>query len=365
MTRLATAAAILAATTTAATAGGLDRSGQSVGVIFKDGNWAELSFGNVNPSVSGIYTGAGNVSSGDMADSYNQLGGAVKFDTGNGLGAALIFDQPWGAATNYANSALPPTNGVRAELNSVGITALASYDVTDRITLYGGVRQNTIDMSISLPAVNPPFAVAAVPAYTATGASSSAMGYVVGAAYEIPDIALRAAITYSSETNHDVVTTESGAGVSTTRITMPKSVNLDFQTGIAADTLLTAGVRWVNWTATAIDPAGHRAQRGAALQTYSEDSYTWSLGVGRRFSENFAGSATVSWERPQGGNSGNLAPTDGFVSLSLGGAYTMDNMEISGGVRYVKIGDATTSTAGAVFSGNSAVAIGMKVGFSF
>lgn len=94
MTRLATAAAILAATTTAATAGGLDRSGQSVGVIFKDGNWAELSFGNVNPTVSGIYAGAGNVSSGDMADSYNQLGGAVKFDLGNGFGAALIFDQP-------------------------------------------------------------------------------------------------------------------------------------------------------------------------------------------------------------------------------------------------------------------------------
>jgi len=227
--------------------------------------------------------------------------------------------------------------------------------------IYGGVRQNTLtEMEITLAARPAPPAVA----YSASGEQSSAIGYVLGAAYEIPDIALRAAITYSSGTSHDVVITESGAGVSTTNIKMPQSVNVELQTGIAADTLLTASMRWVDWSETVIDPAGHRAQRLTALQTYSEDTYTWSLGVGRRFSESFAGSATVGWERPQGGNSGDLSPTDGNVSLALGVSYTMDSMEVRGGVRYVKLGDATTATTG-TFTNNSVVALGMSVGFSF
>jgi hypothetical protein len=55
-------------------------------------------------------------------------------------------------------------------------------------------------------------------------------------------------------------------------------------------------------------------------------------------------------------------------SISVGGAYTMDNIEISGGVRYVKIGDATSSGLGGAngtFSGNSVIGIGFKVGVTF
>jgi long-chain fatty acid transport protein len=362
---LGTTISVLALSATVAGAGGLDRSGQGVGVIFKDGNWAELSFGNVNPSISGAYTGFGNVATGDMAESYNQLGAAIKFDLGSNLSAAIIFDQPWGSNVSYPASAFTPTAGSTAEFNSRGITALAKYQVNENVSVLGGIRQNTIDMSVSLPDQG---GFGPALAYTATGAPSSAMGYVIGAAYEIPDIALRASLTYSSETNHKVTTTETVGGVattSTTPITMPKSVNLDFQTGVAADTLVTFGVRWANWSATTIDPAAHRANRGSSLLNYTEDTYTWSLGVGRRISDSFAGSATLGWERPLGGNSPNLGPVDGNVSLSLGGAYTINNMEISGGVRYVKLGDATTDTAGANFTDNSAIALGLKVGFSF
>ncbi len=83
MKKFTAAAAALLTSTALAHAGGLDRSGQGVGVIYKDGNWVELSFGNVNPSVSGVYTGAGNAASGDMAESYNQLGAAIKMDLGS------------------------------------------------------------------------------------------------------------------------------------------------------------------------------------------------------------------------------------------------------------------------------------------
>ena len=40
-------------------------------------------------------------------------------------------------------------------------------------------------------------------------------------------------------------------------------------------------------------------------------------------------------------------------------------MKITGGIRYVDIGDATTTTIGSNFSGNSAIGVGVKIGFSF
>ena len=45
MKKIFTIGAILLLTTTAATAGGLDRSGQGIGIIFEEGNAVELSFG--------------------------------------------------------------------------------------------------------------------------------------------------------------------------------------------------------------------------------------------------------------------------------------------------------------------------------
>ncbi|MDR0068382.1 transporter, partial [Acinetobacter sp. 11520] len=39
-----------------------------------------------------------------------------------------------------------------------------------------------------------------------------------------------------------------------TKITTPQSVNLDFQTGIMANTVAFANVRWVNWKDFAIRP---------------------------------------------------------------------------------------------------------------
>ncbi len=363
---LGTAISALALSATMASAGGLDRSGQGVGVIFETGNYVELSFGNVNPTVSGTYLG-GAATSGDIAPSYNQLGFGYTNSINDNLSFSLIFDQPYGADVNYpANGSFAGLVGTRGEFSSSAITAMARYKLNSNVSIYGGVKSTTVAMNIAVPG-------GGVLNYTGVGQSTQAFGYVIGAAYEIPDIALRAALTYHSASTFDIATFETSAAVpggvnSVTTVKMPQAVNLDFQTGIAADTLLTAGIRWANWTQTSIDPQEYRARTGGALQNYSEDAYTFSLGVGRRFTENFAGSVTLGYERPQGGVTGNLAPTDGFQSISVGGAYTMDNIEISGGVRYVKIGDATSSGAGGfngTFSGNSVIGLGLKVGVNF
>jgi hypothetical protein len=43
--------------TTAAYAGGMDRSGQSITALFEEGTYAEISFGSVSPDVTGVGLG--------------------------------------------------------------------------------------------------------------------------------------------------------------------------------------------------------------------------------------------------------------------------------------------------------------------
>jgi len=73
----------------------------------------------------------------------------------------------------------------------------------------------------------------------------------------------------------------------------------------------------------------------------------------------------VTYEDAKGGLASNLAPTDGSLGLSLAGIYDVGNARITAGVNYTWLGDATTETIGADFSGNSAWGLGVRVGFSF
>jgi long-subunit fatty acid transport protein len=186
------------------------------------------------------------------------------------------------------------------------------------------------------------------------------MGYLVGVAYEKPEIALRVALTYASETEFAL---DGTMGDLTAR--MPKSVNLDFQSGVAANTLVFGSVRWADWTAAHLTDS-----MAGVLADYTNDVLTYSLGVGRKFSDSFSGALTLGYEKGTGELASNLSPTDGYLSVGLGGTYTKDNMKITAGVRYVDLGGAVTEPAGAfpggsTFSGNSAIALGLKVSFSF
>lgn len=73
--------AVLLASTSAAMAGGIDRSGQSIAALFEKGRYAELSFGAVSPDTSGVGSAAvGFGNSGDMTPSFLQFGAAYKAD---------------------------------------------------------------------------------------------------------------------------------------------------------------------------------------------------------------------------------------------------------------------------------------------
>lgn len=353
-------AAGLAITATGAFAGGMDRSGQSIAPIFEDGTYVELSYGSVTPSVSGTL----GVSSGSMAPSYNRFAGAYKRDLSDTLSMALIIDQPFGAAVDYPTGTGYALAGSNAKVTTTGITALLRYKFSDRLSVHGGIKHLTSKGEVDLPAVGG--------GYTLTTTTENDWGYVLGAAYEIPDIALRAALTYSSATDINFTASENliglGAGSSALDVTMPQSVNFDFQTGIAADTLLMFSARWAEWTETTIAPTIYSGAVGDNLVDHDNDTVSYSLGIGRRFNDKLSGSFSVGYEESKGGVAGNLSPTDGYTSVTAGLKYQINSQTaISGGASYVWIGDATTNIAGNAtdFSDNTAFGFGLKLSHTF
>lgn len=193
-------------------------------------------------------------------------------------------------------------------------------------------------------------------------------GYTVGAAYEIPDIALRAMITYHSGVEHSATATETFGGTvmgtADVDFDTPQSVNLDFQTGVAANTLVTAGIRWAEWGDFDVVPA----TLGSDLADL-DDSWRYSLGVAQRINDALALSASVSYESASNDdNVSPLAPTDGETGLNIGFRYQMDGTTLSGGIGHTWVGDADAGVGGvdvANFASNSITTVGLRIGFEF
>ncbi|KAF0114250.1 MAG: outer membrane protein [Rhodobacteraceae bacterium] len=355
MKRFLMATSAIFAGASGANAGGVERSAQSVAILFEQGSYAELSFGRFDPTVEGS-VGGGLVTSGDMAPSYNSWSLGYKMDIGDRMAFAMILDQPIGANVNYPTGTGYPLGGSTAKLTSNAITALLRYKFENNVSVYGGLRYETVHGEVSLPSVG---------AYTLDTNQDSELGYVVGVSWEKPEIAARVALTYNSAITHSLESVERGTPTAGFETEVPQSLNLEFQTGIAKNTLLFGSIRWVDWTSFIIDPPSYPAGLGN-LVDYASDRVTYNLGIGRRFNENWSGAITLGYEKADGARTGNLGPTDGLKSIGLAATYTQDSIKITGGIRYVDLGDATTNPPiGGVFTDNSGVGIGVKVGWSF
>jgi long-subunit fatty acid transport protein len=361
MKQTLTVGAALLMTTSMAHAVGLDRSAQNIGIIFQNGNYAELSFGYVMPEVDGNdVAGFGGSDTGNVAEDYSILGLGYKTDFNDQLSFALIVDEPYGADVTYPTGESVALGGTSATLDSVAFTGMLRYKLNENISFHGGIRAQSTEAEVTLAGL----AYGGLSGYNVVLDRHIGYGYAIGAAYEIPDIALRVALTYFSEIEHEFDTTDTLGSTEPTNVTTPQAVNLDFQTGIAADTLLFGSVRWAEYSVVQVIPENFP---GGSL-TNIEDGFGYTLGVGRRFSDVWSGSFSVGYE-PEGEDLVSpLAPTNGNYSVGVGAQYTMDNVILSGGVRYIMPGDAsaqTADTARADFSDNDAIAVGFKVAYTY
>lgn len=362
--------AALMLTTTAANALGLDRSAQNIGIIFEDGEYAELSFGSVSPTLDGADVAAfGGSAIGNVADDFTQLSFGYKANINDVISYAVLFDQPYGADINYPSTADGggvALAGTSAVLDSKAVTALVRYKLNENFSVHGGLRAETLTAEITLAGA----AFGPLNGFNTRLSQNTGYGYAVGAAYERPDIALRVALTYHSSIEHEFDTTENGAPSLPTTVETPQAVNLDFQTGIAADTLLFGSIRWAEYSNVIVSPAGFAAATGGASLTNIDDGVAYNIGVGRRFTEQLSASVSVGYETgDEDSLVSPLAPSDGNYSIGLGAEYKVtDNVALSGGVRYIRVGDAdaaTANTARAEFTDNDAIGVGIRIGYTF
>ena len=390
---IATGAAALLLTTAAAQAGGIERYNQGLAPLFEKGNYAEIGFGHVRPSVDGkdlpvpgLYPGG--VSTGDVAGSFNQVGLAFKRQFNDSLSGMIMLNQPFGADISYPTAAAggtPLLGGTSARVDSTHVTGVLRYVMPNNIGIHGGFNLSRADGTVTLGglAYTNPVTGGSVDGYKVDLDRDTAIGWIAGISWEKPEIAARVALTSQSEIEHEFDTTETltgtlaglaglpaGAPLPTgkTKVETPRSWTLDFQTGVAADTLVFGSIRWVDWSSFKVAPPVYGAALGSL--TDLEDSTTYTLGVGRKFSENWSGSASFSFEKAGDDLVSPLAPTNGRKGVTLAAIYTRDNVKVTTGINYSKLGDArpetgTPDTARAKMSGNSALSVGVRVGFSF
>ena len=387
-------------------AAALDRSGQSVSAFLQPGNYFEAGISVLDPTVKGqstAATGSQNIS--DMGGDYQFYNAALKLQLTDYLSFGLIYDQPFGADAEYHDSTLftNAAGNTKVEVDTQNISMLFGVQPIKNVNLYAGGVYQTVKGGVQLRGAGYG-GINAFGGYNADIPEDSAAGWLAGIAYQIPEIALKASLTYRSEIEHSVNIKESAipsanpvpsiinnpalAGkpaTGSTDITTPQSVNLDLQTGIMANTVAFANVRWVNWKDFAIRPYAFGVASGVAgpslgqpngfdLIAYTDDQISATVGVGRKLNDKWAGNVSVGWDSGAGNPVSTLGPTEGYWNVGLGVQYSpADNYFIAGGVKYFWLGDAKAQSAAqfntdnyvADFTGNNAIAYGMKIGYKF
>lgn len=399
-------------------AAAMDRSGQSISAFLQPGNYFEAGLSVLDADVSGTaFTGE---KTGDMASSYHFPSAALKIQATENISVGLLYDQPFGAKAEYKDqsTAFNPSgaDGTAAEVNTENLSLLVGFQPTVNWNIYGGAVYQEAKGEVALRGS----AYASLNGYNANMKREGEWGWLAGIAYQIPEIALKASLTYRSEIEHELTTDENAAAIvpgfpgisavgvppsafnyapGNTNVTTPQSVNLDIQSGIMADTVAFLNVRWVNWDGMAIRPTqfGQALDQLAAvgntipnvgvpavdatkalltslgggnLVEYNKDQWTVTGGVGRKFSEKWAGNVSVGWDSGAGNPITTLGPTEGYWNVGLGLQFSpAPNYFIAGGVKYFWLGDATALTVAnpnvGEFEDNNAIGYGLKIGYKF
>ncbi|MDM1290521.1 OmpP1/FadL family transporter [Acinetobacter indicus] len=366
---------------TPALAGGLDRSGQSIAAFLQPGNYAEAGISVLDPKVQ-----SNQLKVNDMAEDYYFPSAAIKVQATERISIGLLYDQPFGAESLYpSNNPVFAANGeaTQVEVETHNLTALIGYQPTENWNFYAGPVWQTVKGNVSLRGS----AYSLLSGYDINLEEDDAFGWLAGAAYQISEIALKAAVTYRSEIKHELDTTETSniyipsygidlrSVTGQTEVVTPQSVNIDFQTGIAKDTLAFANIRWVHWDQFAVSPTAlataSKLAKGRAqnLIDYSDDQISATVGVGRKFNNQWSGSASVGYDSGAGNPVTTLGPTEGYWNVGLGAQYSpAENYFIQAGVKYFWLGDATARTGTTdvgEFEDNYALGYGLKIGYRF
>ncbi|MEO0617987.1 MAG: hypothetical protein AAFZ01_01770 [Pseudomonadota bacterium] len=366
------AAAALIATTTAASAGKLERGNRNIMPIFERGTYAEISGAFIFPHASGN-DDAGN-EFGNFYQRDTDFGGAFKIDWTDRLSSAYIVDEPFGADIAYDSAPLGTpirggtADGTFATLSSIAITSLTRYKFDENWSVYGGTRSQRTEFEVGIPV----FAAGAD--YRAKAKADWGFGWVAGVAWEMPAIRARASLTYHSEIEHTWTLTERNSPifgpVSQSRFTnqTPQGVDFDFRFPVAQTTLMYGNVHWADFSETALSLPTVTAIAGAPVLDYEGDNWSVKLGVAQVMRPDWILAGDVTYEFSSGEQRSPFRAGDGEVSLGLSSRHQYQGANITFGAQYKIIEDnegPVTFPGGVNFRDQDVFTAGVKIGFNF
>jgi long-chain fatty acid transport protein len=368
-------------------AGGFTRGTADTDIIFEEANFnMRAGVTLVSPSrgyetiTSPLLGGTVSTSDGDHIDGYAVPNMAIKFNLTDDLRCAGTYTQSFGAGAEYGPQAITAglidgtgTISEGFESNEFGATCGYKFNLSKgRAWLLGGVfgqdfsYQQVVQFAPGLP---PPLNIAAGGTGTLSFDDTYRAGYRIGVAYEIPEIALRAQLMYRSAVTHtpaggpgDTFVVRLANGVELPPFatdgegTLPQSLELKVQSGIAPGWLAFGSVRWTDWSVLDVLTYNIQGLPGnpRVLEYYYQDGWTVTGGIGHAFSETVSASVGISWDK--GVSTTEDALTDTYTLF--GGVALKDKLggELRAGaaVSYLTSGsvgaDPTPTTPGA---GNS------------
>ena len=371
-----------------ASAAGLDRSGQDITAFLQDGTYAETVYTYIDADVTGKDTSGNKID--DIAEDYDFFRYGVKTDINETFSIGVLYDEPFGAAADYvgdSNFVDATGEGTNVEVRTESLTGIlgAKFGENKEFQVYGGPVAQRVKADVKLRGE----AYSVANGYTLNVNADQDYGWLAGASYSKPEIALKAALTYRSEIEHTANSAELYPfvdslpipGLSANRsgdieITTPESVNFDFQTGISPTTLATAKVRWVPWSDFAIVPSLYndvskiatQDDDGLALVSYDDDQWVVELGLAKRLSPALAVSGNIGWDSGAGDPVTSLGPIEGYYSVGLGAKYNItENWAVSAGGKYLWFGDAEgqipSKTVVSNFEDNDGYVLGAKISY--
>ncbi len=289
-----------------------------------------------------------------------------------------------GGLEQFADSRLSNLEATSVEVRTESITGIlgAKFGNNKEFQVYGGPVAQRVKADVALRGD----AYSLATGYTTHISTDTDIGWMAGFAYSKPEIALKAALTYRSEIDHEpnlsetypVVAALGGNPVRNGKIdiTTPESVNFDFQTGINPTTLATARVRWVPWSDFSIVPPLYnevskrstRDDKGLALVSYDDDQWVVELGLAKRLSPALAVSGNIGWDSGAGDPVTSLGPIEGYYSVGLGAKYNFTpEWAVSAGGKYLWFGDAQgqipTKQVVSKFDDNDGFILGVKLSY--
>ncbi|MDN8307371.1 transporter [Acinetobacter baumannii] len=393
-------------------ASALEQSGQSILPFLENGNYAEANLFAVDSSVSGVVNDRADLvrdhqsrDTGDIAESTQFYTAAIKLKLTDRLGFGVLYDQPFSADIKYparSNNSYFDNDisyeGTSVKADTQNLSLLFGYSPYQHFQIYGGPVYQTVKANVALRGNA---YTQAFNGYNAKFKQQGEVGWLLGGSYQLPDIALKAAITYRSKIKYQFQVEEDIFGEplklvenEKTKLETPASLNIDFQTGISEKSLVYMNLRWVNWKEFETRPPQYGALseilmkeltngeyiQGFKLDSYQNDQYSATLGIAHQFTEKWSTSTDVSWDSGTGNPASTMGPIKGSWSLGLGVQFNpAKNYFITGSLKYFWLGDTKTEDGTyylpiegikpyaeqANFKNNHAIAYGLKFGYWF